>query len=141
MTQTRQATAAIIGAGPAGIAAAIQCQRQEIPFVIFEKNRIGGLLHNANLVENYPGFPDGISGPDLIDKFQQQLFAVEIEVRKSKVGKIDFINDSFQFSAGNDFWQSSYLILATGTKPVASNTPLPAELADQVHYEIGESAR
>ena len=53
----------IIGAGPAGITAAIQLKRYGIPFVLMEKNRAGGLLWNANLVENYPGFPAGVSGP------------------------------------------------------------------------------
>jgi thioredoxin reductase len=57
---------AIIGAGPAGIATAIQLKRYEIAPIIFEKARIGGLLLNANLVENYPGFPEGISGITLV---------------------------------------------------------------------------
>ena len=47
----------IIGAGPAGMTAAIQLKRYGIPFVLLEKERVGGLLWNANLVENYPGFP------------------------------------------------------------------------------------
>ncbi|HHI03008.1 MAG TPA: FAD-dependent oxidoreductase, partial [candidate division Zixibacteria bacterium] len=49
----------IIGAGPAGIAAAIQLKRSGLNPAIFEKKKIGGLLNNANLVENYPGFPGG----------------------------------------------------------------------------------
>ena len=52
----------IIGAGPAGVAAAIQLKRSGLKPIVFEKDRIGGLLANANLVENYPGFPDGLSG-------------------------------------------------------------------------------
>ena len=56
----------IIGAGPAGTMAAIQLKRYDIPFVLLEKERVGGLLWNANLVENYPGFPAGVSGPKLM---------------------------------------------------------------------------
>jgi thioredoxin reductase len=53
---------AIIGAGPAGIAAAIQLKRFNIEPIVFEQDEIGGLLRNAHLVENYPGFPAGIAG-------------------------------------------------------------------------------
>ncbi|MFC1726893.1 FAD-dependent oxidoreductase, partial [candidate division KSB1 bacterium] len=52
----------IIGAGPAGIAAAIQLRRYNIEPVVFEKNEIGGLLRNAGRIENYPGFPEGVTG-------------------------------------------------------------------------------
>ncbi|MDP8228420.1 MAG: NAD(P)/FAD-dependent oxidoreductase, partial [Candidatus Electryoneaceae bacterium] len=57
---------AIIGAGPAGIAAVIQLQRYGVDPVILEKDAVGGLLRSANLIENYPGFPNGISGPRLV---------------------------------------------------------------------------
>ena len=60
---------AIIGAGPAGIACAIQLIRQGYSPIIFEKGEIGGLLKNANLVENYLGFPGGISGKKLCSLF------------------------------------------------------------------------
>ena len=52
----------IVGGGPAGIAAAIQLKRSGFKVLILEKNKLGGLLRNANLVENYPGFPGGLSG-------------------------------------------------------------------------------
>ena len=64
---------AIIGAGPSGIATAIQLKRYGIEPVILEKEEIGGVLKNANLVENYPGFPDGISGPELVKLFKKQV--------------------------------------------------------------------
>ncbi|MGE5123202.1 MAG: FAD-dependent monooxygenase, partial [Acidobacteriaceae bacterium] len=59
----------IIGAGPAGLAAAIQLKRYGVQTRLFERKKAGGLLHNANLVENYPGFPQGIAGPALVDLF------------------------------------------------------------------------
>ena len=61
----------IIGAGPAGIAAAIQLKRYGITPLLLEKNMLGGLLRNANLVENYPGFPVGISGLHLTSLFER----------------------------------------------------------------------
>ena len=63
----------IIGAGPAGITAAIQLKRYSIPFILLEKERVGGLLWNANLVENYPGFPAGVRGPKLIGLIEKQM--------------------------------------------------------------------
>jgi len=56
----------IIGAGPAGIACAIQLKRYNINTIVLEKDKIGGLLKNANLVENYPGFPNGINGEKFV---------------------------------------------------------------------------
>ena len=53
----------IVGAGPAGLATALQLERYGIKPLVVEKEHLGGLLHNANLVENYPGFPGGIPGP------------------------------------------------------------------------------
>ena len=53
---------AIIGCGPAGLSAAIQLKRLGEEPLVFEASRVGGLLVNAHLVENYPGFPEGLSG-------------------------------------------------------------------------------
>lgn len=64
---------AIIGCGPAGIAAAIQLNRMGESPLVFEASRVGGLLLNANLVENYPGFPGGISGPELVSRMEKHL--------------------------------------------------------------------
>lgn len=136
MTPTRQIPVAIVGAGPAGIAAAIQCQRQGLQPLVFEGGRIGGLLNNAYLVENYPGFPNGISGRALITKFRQQLDRHAIDVQNVTVEGLEFIDDHFQIHSDTDRWQSDYLILASGTRPLKSELPLPPELAGQVHFEI-----
>ena len=61
----------IVGAGPAGLAAALQLKRYGIDATLIERGRVGGLLNNANLVENYPGFPGGISGANLIELFSE----------------------------------------------------------------------
>jgi len=81
---------AIIGAGPVGIAAAIQLKRYDIEFMIFEKGKIGGLLRNANLVENYLGFPRGIRGRELVELFKEQLKNAGVKVQFEMVRELDY---------------------------------------------------
>lgn len=63
----------IIGAGPAGLIASVQLKRDNFNVMLIEKNAIGGLLKNSNLVENYLGFPNGITGTELVKVFKNQL--------------------------------------------------------------------
>jgi len=82
----------IIGAGPAGISAAIQLKRYGIEPTLLEKEEIGGLLKNANLVENYPGFPNGVPGPELVKLFKKQLENAQIKVHFEKVLKLKLLS-------------------------------------------------
>ena len=129
---------AIIGAGPAGIAAAIQCHRQGIDFILFEQALVGGLLNNAHLVENYPGFPAGIAGRFLIDKFSRQLSNLAVPVINEQVTQIDFRNNAFSIMTDSETRQAQYLILATGTKPVTTELSILQSLNGRVLYEIIE---
>ena len=70
----------IIGAGPAGIACAIQLKRYNIDSIVLEKDEIGGLLKNANLIENYLGFPNGISGKKLVQLINKQVRTSKINI-------------------------------------------------------------
>ena len=79
----------IIGAGPAGIATALQLKRYGITPIILEKNTIGGLLRNAHLVENYPGFPKGISGVNLVRLFRKHLERAAITIFPEEVINLD----------------------------------------------------
>lgn len=127
---------AIIGAGPAGIATAIQLKRYGIEPIIFEKNRIGGLVLNANLVENYPGFPDGISGIDLVKLFKNHLHNLGINVHNSEVLELDFKNDVFLIKTKNKPFSSKILVIASGTKPKAPKLKIPKEVKDRILYEV-----
>ncbi len=108
---------AIVGAGPAGIAAAIQLKRSGVDFTLFERRRFGGLLHNANLVENYPGFPKGIPGPALVELLKRHLEEWKIEVQYADVTKLHWEKDEFQFEVDGASRESRFLVLATGTIP------------------------
>ncbi len=129
---------AIIGAGPAGIAAAIQCHRQGIDFILFEQAQVGGLLNNAHLVENYPGFPAGIAGRFLIDKFSRQLSNLAVPIINEQVTQIDFRDNAFNIITNSEIRQAQYIILATGTKPVTTELSISQSLNGRVLYEIIE---
>jgi len=127
----------IIGAGPAGISSAIQLKRYGINFLIFEKNKIGGLLKNANLVENYPGFPKGITGYRLIDLFKEQLNRSGIKINFKEVSKLDYKNKKFLVKIGNQILSCDTVIIASGTKPHKLTTPRVTEdIKKHIFYEI-----
>jgi thioredoxin reductase len=127
----------IIGAGPAGIAAAIQLKRYGLEPVVFEREKIGGLLHNANLVENYPGFPDGIPGSELIKLFSAQLNRLGIKTRRQEITGVDYCDGVFEISSLQETCFSEYLIIASGTTPNQfEHLDIPENLKDKVFYEV-----
>jgi thioredoxin reductase len=107
----------IIGGGPSGLAAAIQLARQGQSALVLERSRIGGLLWNANLVENYPGFVNGISGPALVELFQEQAEKLGVEVMLEEVQTVEVVGDFFRISTINRSLQARCLVAATGTIP------------------------
>lgn len=128
----------IIGAGPAGIAAAIQLKRSGFQPLVLEKDRVGGLLLNANLVENYPGFPQGISGKRLVTYFKKHVNKLKIRIRKDKVKKVKAVRDGFDIITDKQRLRARAVIVATGTRPRLSGFIGEVELSRQhrIHYEI-----
>ena len=108
----------IIGAGPAGIAAAIQLQHFGFSPILFEKGDIGGLLRNAQSIQNFPGISYGISGIELIAIFKDHLEKKHIKIIKSYIEKIDFNNQFILFSDTETF-TADRVIIATGTSPLS----------------------
>lgn len=107
----------IIGAGPAGIAAAVQLRRGGISPLVVEKACVGGLLKNAHRVENYPGFPDGISGPDLVSRFERQLAGQRPEMLFAEVTNVALDGHALYVATKAGRWRSRIVIVASGTKP------------------------
>jgi thioredoxin reductase len=130
-------TIAVIGAGPAGIAAAIQLKRYGLVPLLLEKSRAGGLLVNANLVENYPGFPRGISGLELVRLFEEQLKIAGVEITKEEVIELEY-RGHFTIRASRGTYRSRIAVIASGTRP---NEPdLPNEAPDRAFTEVSPIA-
>lgn len=127
----------VIGAGPAGIACAIQLKRQGIEPILIEKANIGGLILNANKIENYPGFPNGISGTQISKLLNKHLEKWNINLIKDEVIDLIFSNKNlFQIRCKNNLFLSEYLVLATGTKPVLPKIKIPDNCIDKIYSEV-----
>jgi thioredoxin reductase (NADPH) len=128
---------AIIGAGPAGLATALQLKRYGVSALLFERERVGGLLWNANLVENYPGFPCGISGPDLVQLFIEQSMRSNIEVVNENVLQIISQGNHLQIVTNQNAYFTRIVVIASGTKPKTFLAGfLPDSVHDKVFYEV-----
>jgi thioredoxin reductase (NADPH) len=120
----------VIGAGPAGIAAAIQLQRSGTEFLLLEKNRIGGLLNEANLVENFLGIPNGVSGKTLTARLKRQLSAAGINIEKAQVLRLAYRDGCFMVQTEKQTITAGRVILACGTIPLPPGPPL-----DQLQFQ------
>jgi thioredoxin-disulfide reductase len=107
----------IIGAGPAGVSAAIYAARQKLKLLVISKDMGGQIAKKAVDIENYLGF-DKISGPDLIKIFEEQLKTNSIEVVFDEVVKINKKEDKFTISTGaGENYESIAVIISTGSDP------------------------
>jgi thioredoxin reductase len=125
---------AIIGAGPAGIAAAIQLTRSGIKPIIFEQYKIGGLLKNAHWIENYPGFPKGISGDSLVRHLYDHIKAWVIKVKMQRVRSLKKSQSRYIIRARRIYY-ADIVIVATGTEPVTPSIDTEP-FSDKVLSEI-----
>jgi thioredoxin reductase len=125
----------IVGGGPAGMAAAIQLKRHGVDGLLLERDELGGLLWNAKRVENYPGFPNGISGPALVELFKRQFRGFDCRVSFEELRTLDRRNGVFELETGDRAFSSEVVVLATGTRP----NPFPPCVgmqSDRVLYEV-----
>ena len=128
--------AAVVGCGPAGIAAAIQLSRHGVEFALLERVRPGGLLWNAHRVENFPGFPGGIPGPELVERFLRQLGEGGIVPIPGEVSGLERNAGGFHLQTTGDEYESTHVVLATGTRPKPwDGPPIPPECAARVYTE------
>ncbi len=109
----------IIGSGPAGYTAALYAARGNLEPLIFEgelsKDILpGGQLMTTTDVENYPGFPEGVTGPDMMDLFKKQAQRFGAKVLSKTVTGIELSKQPFTVCSGGEEWQTKAVIIATG---------------------------
>ncbi len=106
---------AIVGAGPAGLTAAIYAARARLEVEVFEKGFIGGQVATATHVENYPGFPEGVEGIELIERMKKQAEKFGAKIRFAEVKSIDWDRRLLMTSQGET--NAEALIIASGASP------------------------
>ena len=104
----------IIGSGPAGLTAAIYSARANLNPLVFEGAQPGGQLTITTDVENYPGFSEGILGPDMMDQFRKQAKRFGAECLYETVDKIDFSEHPFRLWVNGKKYSSDSIIISTG---------------------------
>lgn len=118
----------IIGGGAAGLTAGIYGTRAGLKILLLEKGLIGGLAVTTDLIENYSGFPDGISGKDLIEKMRVQAERFGTEIIQAEAKGINHREERFEIKTVQEMYTASAIIVATGTVPKKLNIPGEDEL-------------
>ena len=104
----------IVGSGPAGLTAAIYTARADLKPLMIEGMERGGQLMLTTDVENYPGFPDGIMGPELMEGFRKQAERFETRIMSYDVTKVDFSSRPFKIWVEEDLYEADSVIISTG---------------------------
>ncbi|MBL7780231.1 MAG: FAD-dependent oxidoreductase, partial [Saprospiraceae bacterium] len=105
----------IIGAGPAGYTAAIYAARAGLRPVMYTGPQPGGQLMITNEVENYPGYPDGRNGPEMMEDFKNQALRFETDIRNEMITKVDFSGPVHKvWTESGDMIEAHTVIIATG---------------------------
>jgi len=104
----------IIGSGPAGYTAAIYAARADLEPLLFTGMQMGGQLTITEAVENFPGFPEGILGPELMNRMKQQCERLGTEIRMEEVAEVDFTYHPLTVKTAGDAYQAKAVIVATG---------------------------
>jgi len=104
----------IIGSGCAGLTAAIYAARANLSPLVLEGHEPGGQLSLTTHVENFPGFPDGILGPELIENMRKQAQKFGAQFKAGSVSEVDLTKRPFKIKVGNDVYETKSLIVAAG---------------------------
>jgi len=116
----------IIGSGPAGLTAALYTARANLEPLVFTGNEIGGQVSITNEVENYPGFPEGLTGPELVEKFQKQAERFGARVEYAEVTEVDLDVHPFRVRSYDSEHEAKAIIVATGAS--ARKLGVPGEV-------------
>jgi thioredoxin reductase (NADPH) len=118
----------IIGSGPAGYTAAVYTARAQLEPLVFEGSQYGGALMTTTDVENYPGFRDGIMGPDLMEQFRAQAERFGAQLQPKDVTAVELAGDVKRVMVDDTTYLARSVILAMGAQPRYLNVPGEQEL-------------
>jgi len=126
-TDTRRRTMVILGSGPAGLTAAIYAARANLEPLVIAGNVPMGQLMITSDVENYPGFPEGIQGPELMQKFREQAERFGATILERDATRVDFSSRPFGIWVGEDEYRADSVIIATGASALWLGLPTEEE--------------
>ncbi len=133
MSEIEKTNCLIIGSGPAGYTAAIYAARADMNPIMYEGLQPGGQLTTTNEVENFPGYPDGVTGPEMMIQLKKQAQRFETDVRPGFIDKVDFSGEIHKcWSDDGKEIHAETVIIATGAS--AKYLGLPSE---QKYLEMG----
>ena len=124
-TQTKNVKILILGSGPAGLAAALYAARANLDPVVLTGMELGGQVSLTSTIENYPGFPDGVGGQELVDLFQKQAERFGAQVEYDTAIEVDLGEHPFTIHTYNSKYLADTLIIATGAQ--ATHLDVPGE--------------
>ena len=113
----------IIGGGPAGLTAGLYAARSKLNTILIEKVVPGGQVLITDWIENYPGFPDGLSGPDLIQKMTDQVKRFDLKIENNEVTAVDVSQPIKKITLNDRSITTHTIIIATGASPRKLGVP------------------
>jgi thioredoxin reductase (NADPH) len=123
--EPRHVKVLILGAGPAGLAAALYAARAELQPLVLTGTEMGGQVALTNTIENYPGFPEAVGGSELGDLFQKQAEHFGARVEFDSANAVDLSRHPFKITTDNGEYTADALIVATGARP--NHLDIPGE--------------
>jgi thioredoxin reductase (NADPH) len=118
----------ILGSGPAGFTAAIYAARAGLAPLVLAGPQPGGQPTTTTVIENFPGFPEGVPGPQLMQNMQKQAEKFGAEIKSATADKVDFANEPKKIFAGGEIYQARAVIIATGSRYRTLGLPKEKEL-------------